>query len=180
MFSYIFVGVAGGVVYSQKESVVWGSAIWLMVGGTPAGFAGAFVLQYISNIVVKLVLCEVLSCLALDIRNIAFSKTPPRNTHCSPDVYCRTAHLASRAVNPTSAFSICLSSHAHPLVRQGECHRRITSTPPLSLTTIAAAATTRPSRHTNTPGPCRGPGRCAGDVLRGILAVQDALRKARG
>ena len=78
MFSYIFVGIAGGVVYSQKESVVWGSAIWLMVGGTPAGFAGAFVLQYISNIVVKLVLCEVLSCLALDIRNIAVSNAPTR------------------------------------------------------------------------------------------------------
>ena len=50
-----------GARYSQKESVVWGSAVWLMAGGTPAGFAGAFVLQYISNIVVKLVLCAVCS-----------------------------------------------------------------------------------------------------------------------
>ena len=100
MFSYIFVGVAGGVVYSQKESVVWGSAIWLMVGGTPAGFAGAFVLQYISNIVVKLVLCEALSCLALDIRNIAVSKTP------TPQQTLQSSRLLSHR---TSGLACCQS-----------------------------------------------------------------------
>eukprot|EP00729_Bicosta_minor_P009005 gene9005-23744_t len=33
MFSYIFVGIAGGYAYYRKSDfVVWSSAIWLMIG----------------------------------------------------------------------------------------------------------------------------------------------------
>jgi len=57
MFSYIFVGIAGGYAYWKKSDfVVWGSAAWMCLGALPGGFLGALVLEYISGIVIKLVL----------------------------------------------------------------------------------------------------------------------------
>jgi hypothetical protein len=56
MFSYIAVGMAGTGVYMMKESVLWRSAGWLVLGATPGGFAGAFTLQYLADLEVKLTL----------------------------------------------------------------------------------------------------------------------------
>eukprot|EP00040_Diaphanoeca_grandis_P028905 m.168190 g.168190 ORF g.168190 m.168190 type:complete len:304 (-) comp31501_c1_seq1:97-1008(-) len=56
MFSYMFVGIAGGIAYVRKSSVVWPSALWICCGATPGGFVGAFVLQYIGDLAIKVTL----------------------------------------------------------------------------------------------------------------------------
>ena len=56
MFSYIFVGVAGGCAYARKHSVSWVSAAWLVVGAVPGGVAGAVTVGYLTAVWVKVVL----------------------------------------------------------------------------------------------------------------------------
>jgi len=56
MFSYIFVGIAGGYAFQRSGKVNWPSLTWLLVGATPGGFGGALLLNHISGTVVKLVL----------------------------------------------------------------------------------------------------------------------------
>lgn len=56
MFSYIAVGIAGTGAYMREESVLWQSAGWLVLGATPGGFAGAFTLQFLADLEVKLTL----------------------------------------------------------------------------------------------------------------------------
>eukprot|EP00039_Didymoeca_costata_P005755 m.84296 g.84296 ORF g.84296 m.84296 type:complete len:296 (-) comp12959_c0_seq7:1417-2304(-) len=56
MFSYIFVGIAGGIAYSRKKIIQWGSVIWLLIGATPGAFVGAFTLQYVSSMAIKMIL----------------------------------------------------------------------------------------------------------------------------
>lgn len=56
MFAYMFVGVAGGVAYLRLKSVVWRSIIWLVLGAVPGAFGGAFLLQLVADLVIKLVM----------------------------------------------------------------------------------------------------------------------------
>ena len=42
MFSYIFSGFVGAVLYARESSIRWSMALWLFVGAIPAAFAGAF------------------------------------------------------------------------------------------------------------------------------------------
>ena len=41
MFSYLFSGMVGAVIYSRRRSINWTMAFWLFAGATPAAFAGA-------------------------------------------------------------------------------------------------------------------------------------------
>jgi len=42
MFSYIFSGIVGTVIYAQKRSIKWKMAFWLFVSAAPAAFLGAY------------------------------------------------------------------------------------------------------------------------------------------
>lgn len=41
MFSYLFSGLVGAVIYARRGSINWPMALWLFAGATPAAFAGA-------------------------------------------------------------------------------------------------------------------------------------------
>ncbi len=41
MFSYLFSGMAGAVLYARRGSIRWRMAIWLFAGAMPGAFAGA-------------------------------------------------------------------------------------------------------------------------------------------
>jgi uncharacterized membrane protein YfcA len=41
MFSYIFSGIVGTLVYAKKGSIKWPQTIWLIIGAAPAAFVGA-------------------------------------------------------------------------------------------------------------------------------------------
>ena len=41
MFSYIFSGLVGTLVYAKKGSIKWPQTIWLIIGAAPAAFVGA-------------------------------------------------------------------------------------------------------------------------------------------
>jgi hypothetical protein len=41
MFSYIFSGAVGTLIYAKKGSIKWPQAIWLIIGAAPAAFVGA-------------------------------------------------------------------------------------------------------------------------------------------
>jgi len=41
MFSYLFSGMVGAVIYARRRSINWTMALWLFAGATPAAFAGA-------------------------------------------------------------------------------------------------------------------------------------------
>ena len=41
MFSYIFSGVVGTLIYAKKGSIKWPQTIWLIIGAAPAAFVGA-------------------------------------------------------------------------------------------------------------------------------------------
>ena len=56
MFSYIFAGAAGAGAYARRGSIAWRPTLWLFLGATPAAFAGAFTLRYLSGKAVQLVL----------------------------------------------------------------------------------------------------------------------------
>ncbi|MDA0305990.1 MAG: sulfite exporter TauE/SafE family protein [Proteobacteria bacterium] len=49
MFSYMFSGVVGAVLYARKGSIRWNMAFWLFAGAIPAAFAGAFLSSVISS-----------------------------------------------------------------------------------------------------------------------------------
>ncbi len=41
MFSYMFSGVVGTLIYAKKGSIKWPQTIWLIIGAAPAAFVGA-------------------------------------------------------------------------------------------------------------------------------------------
>ena len=41
MFSYMFSGVIGTLIYAKKGSIKWPQTIWLIIGAAPAAFVGA-------------------------------------------------------------------------------------------------------------------------------------------
>ncbi|HIF58999.1 MAG TPA: sulfite exporter TauE/SafE family protein [Rhodospirillales bacterium] len=41
MFSYMFSGVIGTLIYAKKGSIKWPQTIWLFIGAAPAAFVGA-------------------------------------------------------------------------------------------------------------------------------------------
>lgn len=41
MFSYLFSGLVGSMIYARRGSINWPMALWLFAGATPAAFAGA-------------------------------------------------------------------------------------------------------------------------------------------
>ena len=56
MFAYIFAGAAGAGAYARPGSIAWRPTLWLFVGATPAAFAGAFTLRYLSGKTVQVIL----------------------------------------------------------------------------------------------------------------------------
>jgi len=48
IFSYIFSGLVGAILYARQRSINWNMALWLFVGAIPAAFAGAFLSSVIS------------------------------------------------------------------------------------------------------------------------------------
>ena len=56
MFSYIFVGLAGGYAYTRKKSVNWFSALWILIGAVPGGGIGAVIVGYLNALWIKLLL----------------------------------------------------------------------------------------------------------------------------
>lgn len=42
MFSYLFSGLAGALIYARRKSIQWQSAFWLLVGGGFGAFLGAY------------------------------------------------------------------------------------------------------------------------------------------
>ena len=42
MFSYMFSGLVGAILYARQRSIRWKMALWLFAGAIPAAFAGAF------------------------------------------------------------------------------------------------------------------------------------------
>lgn len=56
MFSYIFVGLAGGCAYARKKSVNWRSTLWIFFGAVPGGAAGAIIVGYLNALWIKLLL----------------------------------------------------------------------------------------------------------------------------
>ncbi len=49
MFSYIFSGLVGAVLYARQRSINWNMALWLFAGAIPAAFAGAFLSSVIPS-----------------------------------------------------------------------------------------------------------------------------------
>ena len=49
MFSYIFSGLVGAVLYARERSIRWSMAFWLFVGAIPAAFSGAFLSSVIPS-----------------------------------------------------------------------------------------------------------------------------------
>ncbi len=49
MFSYIFSGLVGAVLYARESSIRWSMAFWLFAGAIPAAFAGAFLSSIIPS-----------------------------------------------------------------------------------------------------------------------------------
>jgi uncharacterized membrane protein YfcA len=49
MFSYIFSGLVGAVLYARQRSIRWNMAFWLFAGAIPAAFAGAFLSSVIPS-----------------------------------------------------------------------------------------------------------------------------------
>jgi len=82
MFSYIFVGVAGGWAYARKHSVSWGSAVWLVVGAVPGGVAGAVTVGYLTALWVKMVLYSLVIVSA--VYNMYQTIKQYRNTESAP------------------------------------------------------------------------------------------------
>ena len=48
MFSYIFSGLVGAILYARQRSINWKMAFWLFLGAIPAAFAGSFLSSVIS------------------------------------------------------------------------------------------------------------------------------------
>jgi uncharacterized membrane protein YfcA len=48
MFSYIFSGLVGAILYARQRSINWNMAFWLFVGAIPAAFVGSFLSSVIS------------------------------------------------------------------------------------------------------------------------------------
>ena len=48
MFSYIFSGLVGAILYARQRSINWNMALWLFAGSIPAAFVGAFLSSVIS------------------------------------------------------------------------------------------------------------------------------------
>ncbi len=48
MFSYIFSGLVGAILYARQRSINWKMAFWLIVGAIPAAFIGSFLSSVIS------------------------------------------------------------------------------------------------------------------------------------
>eukprot|EP00038_Savillea_parva_P031026 m.82357 g.82357 ORF g.82357 m.82357 type:complete len:311 (+) comp9460_c0_seq1:277-1209(+) len=86
MFSYIAVGIAGTGAYMRQESVLWQSAGWLVLGATPGGFAGAFTLQYLADLEVKLTLYGlVLISAVYSLYRTVTDGQSPSNSSTSPN-----------------------------------------------------------------------------------------------
>ena len=49
MFSYIFSGLVGAVMYARECSIRWNMAFWLFAGAIPAAYAGAFLSSIIPS-----------------------------------------------------------------------------------------------------------------------------------
>ena len=49
MFSYIFSGLVGAIIYARQQSIRWSMAFWLFAGAIPAAFAGAFLSSVIPS-----------------------------------------------------------------------------------------------------------------------------------
>ena len=48
MFSYMFSGLVGAILYARQRSINWNMALWLFVGAIPAAFLGSFLSSVIS------------------------------------------------------------------------------------------------------------------------------------
>lgn len=56
MFSYLFSGVVGAAMYAREKSINWRMAGWLILGATPAAFAGAVLTLAIPGETLKLII----------------------------------------------------------------------------------------------------------------------------
>ena len=45
MFSYIFAGFTGLIIYRSHNSIVWADTLWFGIGATPAAFLGSYALS---------------------------------------------------------------------------------------------------------------------------------------
>lgn len=68
MFSYMFSGVIGTLIYAKKGSIKWPQTIWLIVGAAPAAFVGAKVTisipgQYLEFLIALLVVAAGINAL---------------------------------------------------------------------------------------------------------------------
>jgi uncharacterized membrane protein YfcA len=60
MFSYVFVGVAGGWAYARRGSVAWRSAVWLVAAAAPGAAGGALLLTLLPPLWTKVLLYSLL------------------------------------------------------------------------------------------------------------------------
>ena len=56
MFGYIFSGFVGALIYSQKGSINWFLALWLILGGMPGAFFGALLSSQMSGIMLEVII----------------------------------------------------------------------------------------------------------------------------
>jgi uncharacterized membrane protein YfcA len=61
MFSYMFSGIIGTLIYAKKGSIKWPQTIWLIIGAAPAAFIGAKITlsipgQYLEFLIALLVI----------------------------------------------------------------------------------------------------------------------------
>lgn len=56
MFSYLFSGVMGTIIYAGKRSIRWNMAFWVFASAAPAAFLGAYALSIIPGDALKLVI----------------------------------------------------------------------------------------------------------------------------
>ena len=61
MFSYMFSGIIGTLIYAKKGSIKWPQTIWLIIGAAPAAFVGAKITlstpgQYLEILIALLVI----------------------------------------------------------------------------------------------------------------------------
>jgi uncharacterized membrane protein YfcA len=51
LFSFIFSGAIGALLYTRKGSIDWASAIWLCAGAAPGALAGSIISSHINGVI---------------------------------------------------------------------------------------------------------------------------------
>ena len=80
MFSYVFSGIVGTLIYARARSIKWNMVFWLLISAAPAAFLGAYALSITPARGVELLIAALVifaGINAIRTRNDSNQKAPP-------------------------------------------------------------------------------------------------------